>query len=498
VIGTGLWEYVDGDEGTQISSQNFGQALSSLFNYEGASSQVTTISDWLRAFTSNPDFETPDNTSTAVLYRSTTGTYDPTICLATLLQVRDPDDLTDTKINASSLYDWGAFGLMSRIWASRNKGSFRTSRLYPLNTVQRFFDGNFNDGLTSDHVILRGLSGLTLQTAFASDTVNPSSTGSYTSNTTTTAVTTPPIVGLCVWCGGEGSVITSQNDAGGDARCTGWTNLVYPINGHLFATLFGFGDGPYTGLDTLDGHPSLTWRFDVGHTENLSLDDVAGSHSAVAMKDRNGNYFGYGVGETQQRTFIAVITPRNASNVFDITGGTVAAWGSSPNFMPLFDLSDPAGSATAFYAFSSTFDWRLALGTAPVLQGPDTAGGPGGVYDNAPLAVQWGTAGGTDIHFKINSAEVPLAPSVIDTSPVGGLSWILGNRTPGDQFTRWKGTITEIFVYDHVLSASEEDQLYRYIGGRYPSIAIPESNIAMTNDAVRAAQYGRSFRESRT
>ena len=169
VTGTGLWEYADGPSatGTQISSQNFALALSSLYNYEGASEQVTTISDWLRSFTSNEDFETSSDVSTATLYQSTTGEYDPTLTISTLLTVRDADEgYAAIQTNGSSLYDWGAFGLLSRLWASRNTGSFRQSRLYPLNTVQRYFDGNATDTAT-DRIILRGLSGLTLQTALS-------------------------------------------------------------------------------------------------------------------------------------------------------------------------------------------------------------------------------------------------------------------------------------------------------------------------------------------
>lgn len=165
--GTGNWEFNDGDAstGTQVTSQNFAEAVSSLYNYEGATSQVTTISDWLRSFTSNPAFETPANTSTRTLYRSTTGTYDPTVTIATVLTVRDAaHNYAPIKINGSSNYDWGAFGLLARLWASRNTASFRTSRLLPLGIFQRFFDGTFSDGLNMDRIVWTGISGLSMQT----------------------------------------------------------------------------------------------------------------------------------------------------------------------------------------------------------------------------------------------------------------------------------------------------------------------------------------------
>jgi hypothetical protein len=167
--GTGRWEYQDGPAatGTMISAQNYAKALGSLYAYEGASTQVAAVSDWLRSFTSNADFETPDDTSASVLARTTTGDYDPTVCLSTLLQVRDPDDdYSAIAQNGSSVYDWGAFGVLSPLWASRNASSFQNNRWRPLNIVQRYQDGTASDGLYFDRVYLRGISGLSFQTGF--------------------------------------------------------------------------------------------------------------------------------------------------------------------------------------------------------------------------------------------------------------------------------------------------------------------------------------------
>jgi len=170
ITGTGLWEFSDGGAaiGTTLTAQNYAIALGSLYAYEGASTQVTTISDWLRTFTSNEDFETADDTSTADLARATTGDYDPTVSLSTLLQVRDPDDdYAAVAMNGSSLYDWGAFGVLARLWASRNATSFLSARINALNVQQRFDDGTPSDGLYFDRIELRGMSGLTFQTAFS-------------------------------------------------------------------------------------------------------------------------------------------------------------------------------------------------------------------------------------------------------------------------------------------------------------------------------------------
>lgn len=180
ITGTGMWEFVDGtaSTGTQVTGQNFARALSSLYAYEGATSQITVILNWLRSFSSNASFETADGISTASLARATTGTYDPTVTLTTVLTVRDSSaSYAATATNGSSLYDWGVFGLLSALLAATNLTSLKNSRLNALNLTQRFSDGKPSDAVY-DRIELRGLSGLTYQTAFASDPNTPDSTQS--------------------------------------------------------------------------------------------------------------------------------------------------------------------------------------------------------------------------------------------------------------------------------------------------------------------------------
>jgi hypothetical protein len=171
-VGTGRWAFFNGthDDGTMISGQNFAIAIGALYAYEGASTQVLSVAAWLRTFTSNEEFETPDDTSASVLARSETGDYDATQGIASLLLVRDADDdYAAIAMNASSLYDWGAFGVLSPLWGSQYMASFKSARLLPLNITQRYQDGKLSDGLYFDRVELRGGSGLTMQTAFVND-----------------------------------------------------------------------------------------------------------------------------------------------------------------------------------------------------------------------------------------------------------------------------------------------------------------------------------------
>ncbi len=166
--GTGSWQYQDGfsSTGTTITSLNFAKALWALYGADGASSQVTTISDWLAAFTANPDYATAAGTSAAALQREETGTYvapTPT----TLMLVRDPVTLAPVALNGSSRYDWGAFGLLSPLLSRRQASGFKEARWQACIERKRFADGLPSDGDWAESGIVRGRQGLSYQTGFS-------------------------------------------------------------------------------------------------------------------------------------------------------------------------------------------------------------------------------------------------------------------------------------------------------------------------------------------
>ncbi len=169
ITGTGAWEYQDGPSatGTTITAMNFAKALASLYAVDGLTAQITTIDDWLQTFTSNSAYETASSTPARTLQRATTGTYDPSVSLAKYLLVRDSSaSYAATKKNASSLYDWGAFGLMSPLWASRRANAFKNARFNASLDRRRFSDGLPSDGHWDERGIQRGRQGLTWQTSF--------------------------------------------------------------------------------------------------------------------------------------------------------------------------------------------------------------------------------------------------------------------------------------------------------------------------------------------
>lgn len=471
ITGTGLWQYANADA-TQISAQTVSLALSALYNYEGATSQVTTISDWLRTFTSNPDFETPDDTSTRDLYRSTTGTYDPTLSLSTMLTVVDADG-NATKTNGSSLYDWGAFGLMSRIWAARNRASFMLSRLYPLNTVQRFFDGNSMD-IPTDRVILRGESGLTMQTGFqlnmlASDPASTSFASGSTAGTELPGVGAGLVLkleGAPSWIV-AGSIITGARDLSG-------------YDQH-FSTDVGFE--PYANLETINGVACMTGGFN----EGKYLVRTGG------ILTRTGQVIGYGPTDSPAKTVMTVLLPK--TGVFSITGGPVFLIRGSrqPDFIGLFDMEGNFGDVNGFYV-ESRF-WR----DNSVANTIHTTATPGSTYANTPLLAEWRTGAFPTVAFAINGRSMPLTPSTLPGALGSALTpyAIVGNYEPIGFGLNFYTSIAAHYVWDYELTDAERTQAQQYVANKFAISGLTQVSLAMVNDAVRAAQFGRSFREAR-
>ena len=465
VTGTGRWEYQDGDadNGTMISAQNFAKALSALHAYEAASVQVSQVSAWLRSFESNSGFETGENVSNSQLARATTGEYDSTASLTTLLLVRD-DDGSSIKKNGSSLYDWGAFGLLSGIWGTQNSSSFTQSRTFPLGRNQRFFDGTRSDGDHFDFITLRGLSGLSYQTAFFSDTINGNDTTAYTSGSSSGL--SPPGVGagLILWLKGD----AGRTVAGG--LLTAWADQ--SGYGQDFAQ--DPGTGPSANLDTINGIPCAS--FAMGSTAYLKR---------AGLRDRNGVQMGYNTGETQSVTVLAVFRPAQTS--FSIYGGPVFFFGgtASPPFQCIFDNEDNLG-ADGWWLYSR--GWRNA---ADSLQGPNITKTS---FNGANTSAMWSSSGFPDINVNVNGSDVPLTPTTMP-GVIGGAATptaMLGNILPGGFGLAFGGAIAELLTWDYKLTPAEATQAIRYIGTR--SGTEGAVNLAMVNDVVRASQFARSFR----
>jgi hypothetical protein len=108
--------------------------------------------------------------------------------------------------------------------------------------------------------------------------------------------------------------------------------------------------------------------------------------------------------------------------------------------------------------------------------------------------VEWSSSGFDNIEVRINGVLTVLTPSVMPgpTAPAT-TSFAIGRAISGG--LNFFGSISEVFVWDHVLDDDERAQQSQYLAGRYLGLVAPA---IMVNDAVRAAQFGRSFREARS
>jgi hypothetical protein len=264
-------------------------------------------------------------------------------------------------------------------------------------------------------------------------------------------ITAPASEGLIFWVKGDAGL----NSTGGFA--TSWEDQS------------GFGQdvaedalnpGPATGLDAVDGIPCIT-----GPLGNQPGRGLYRFHPN-GLRDRNGDYFGYGAGEHQQRTILTVMLPRFSPGAFNITGGLVSEMNSTPIFQPLFNLEDNF-TPNGFYLFST--GWRNP-GTG-ALQGPDTPGGAGGVYNGVPTLGAWFSNGFNDIGVSINGVVMPLTPSVIPGPTMAGPRsfGILRGVVGGLNF---QGAIAEELIYDYDLRTNPSAlyQTTAYLAGRFPSI----------------------------
>lgn len=483
--GTGRWEFFNGDAstGTDITAQNFAMALGSLYATEGASAQVVEVNDWLRSFTSNPEFEIPANESPSQLARSVLGTFDATAAPSTLLTVRDADNAyAATKKNGSGLYDWGAFGLLAPLWGNRSLSSFVESRKLPLGRNQRFLDGQRSDGDHFDWITLRGLSGLSYQTAFRTN-LSGSSPGS-SPFAIDSSTPTPPMEGLVFWVKGDAGVHRSGSNV------TGWDDQsAYRQN--LDAS--NAGSEPTIGTDVVAGIPGVVFPTLSTNPIDPSLTKFLGRSSNLRASD--GSVFGIGTGEHTTRTVFAVIRPRTyLNNSIMQTGGFVCSFRGAENpaqksFQCVFFLQ------AFFNFFEPIFEVYSTDGPYAVfnIRGPNT---PGSTYQDRVLLTEWSSSYPA-ISVNVNGSAVTLNPTSISAGQADGGALLgtdgftVGNLSNGTRTPNFQGTIFEILIWDRALAGDDLIAARNYASSRYNLGLV---NLAMVNDAVRAAQFGAAFR----
>jgi hypothetical protein len=265
--------------------------------------------------------------------------------------------------------------------------------------------------------------------------------------------TGPPTAGLIFWVKGDAGLTSVAGAAVSWADQSGFGQDVTDLPSN---------PGPLTGLDTIDGIPCVTCP--LGNMAGRGLYRAAPN----GLLDRNGVPIGYGPGQTQARTVMAMILPRFSPGAFNITGGLVVEMGSNPTFQPIFDLEDTI-SPDQFYAFST--GWRNPGSGA--LQYPDVAGGAGGIYNGVPTLVSWQSTGFDNISSNINDVPKTLTPSVIPGAPAASTtSFALLRAISGG--LSFQGAAAEFLIWDFDLTTDPAGyaQAVAYMANRYPSAPI--------------------------
>ncbi len=165
-VGTGNWMYEVTDVQTSnITANNWAPALWALFQIEGFSSQVADCWNYLMSFTSNATYETSATASERDIALANTGTFDPSIAIATEMTVTG----TYAKQNGSSFYEWQTVGTLAGIQSVQAPAKFLAAK--KAASAELFINANGTPmDAKRDFINLRCRSGLSYQLGATSPT----------------------------------------------------------------------------------------------------------------------------------------------------------------------------------------------------------------------------------------------------------------------------------------------------------------------------------------
>lgn len=153
---------------TTVSVASTTGALAGIFALNGVTDKVTEMLAWLDAFTPNPVNATPSTNTEQQTLNGITGTYDPTLCPAVILQATAPFTEAAYTVTGGSLYSLNRLGELAPILAETSPARLRNSRA-TLSPGQRFstFD------LSLRYLGPLGRAGLSLQPRSTATSVTP-------------------------------------------------------------------------------------------------------------------------------------------------------------------------------------------------------------------------------------------------------------------------------------------------------------------------------------
>lgn len=439
-----------------ITTRELALALLGIYSANGNTAKVVEMMAWLAAFTSNAANQTPSNLREDLILEGITGTYDPTLCPADTLAETAPFIESD-----GALYDWSSFGILAPILAGNQAAMRRSKDTLSASVRYSYFD------VTNVYLGPIGSSGLTLQPFFRNAAGGLVGVSGATGTTPGTSVSSPPETGLVFWVKGDaglessGGLLTAWRDQG-------------PLHQDLDTT---DGNAPSVGLDSINGIPAVS--FPLGNNSKYI-------RSTATMKDRNGNPFTAAL----NRTVFAMVLPQLGNVGFPRVGGAVFSFRETPCFECLFSL-ESFFHVDGMYLFDNA--WPYSGGQ---LLGPDT---DDLVYADKPTLVMWTGAASTGslIGAAINGTSIVLSPStsagVVGAS--GPAGFLLGNadNATGTPQANNQGAITEVVIYDYVLTGAVLSQVLGYFASRYTSAPIA---VVAPSSVVRAARTGLAYRQA--
>lgn len=173
--------------------------------------------------------------------------------------------------------------------------------------------------------------------------------------------------------------------------------------------------------------------------------------------------------------YLSVASSDSIAIAGDLTSFFVVRFDDAATYRAVWSkTSGNAPAPTDYYILPGSAIPRFYRGSG--LQSLGSVDGSGAVPLNSPTMLGFGQQGTRVTHFLdgrfFGSGEI--AATVADA----GTPLLIGTR--GDQFTRMKGDISEILIFDASLDDAGRTDLIKYLGGKYAIAALQPKNNAPT------------------
>lgn len=421
------------EEADTVLSDSVALALLGLYMASGMTDTVAALVGWLESFTSNAANRTPATMPESQVIQGITGTYDPALCVATVLRASAPFTEAD-----GAVYAWSSFGLLSPILTVRNRAAFTTSK-DTLSKTRRYSPTDNHERWLGP----LGLSGLSLQPRGSSQ-----------------ATGTPAVDYAFRFESDFGVTVDGGNNV------TNWldqTDNHYDLVARSVAPVFVPAPGVF------NGHPGIN-----------------GAGAGVGMK--NDLITPLAPGEA--RVVYAVLHPTGVggSNCYRFTGGCVCSFGTGGGGAGLgYDLYEGievCGVTAGQQYCQNNGNHGPGEGGDPLLTVTPVS------YVGQTILVVW-AFDGTDVSMLINGANIPLQDT--EPGPDDGDPGLMLLNTVHASFADFAGLMAAC-VCTRGPDASTE--VVSHLATKYGiSLAPAATDDSNLDSVVRAAKTGMAYRQ---